>query len=79
MRIYSKNLSGIIGFIGKHSFGIYLFHLIVIKCFRKLLNAELNILLWVIFLIIVIGFSVGIGYISEICTKHIRFRMKQRS
>lgn len=79
MRIYSKNLSGIIGFIGKHSFGIYLFHLIVIKCFRKLLNAELSILLWVVFLIIIIGFSVGIGYISEICTKHIRFKMKQRS
>lgn len=62
-----------IGFIGQHSFGIYCFHQIIINCISTRLSKNLELWKWILCFVIVLAFSVFVGYIIEIGEQKIRF------
>lgn len=74
--IWKKKVFTPIECIGKHSYGIYCFHQIVINCVFTLLVKNNSLLLWLVTFIITVALSCGIGIGGELIEEKIRIRMK---
>ena len=65
-----------IKYIGKHSYGIYCFHQIVVNCVLKLLCANGNLFLWLVTFALIVAISCGVGIGGELVEERIRNMMK---
>ncbi len=54
-----------LAFLGKHSYGIYLFHYTIITCLVLIPHAESNVLLWLLFYFLVIAISSIVSIAEE--------------
>lgn len=66
-----------IEYIGKHSYGIYCFHQIVINCVLTLPLKNRNLLIWLATFILIAVISCGVGISGELIEEKIRMRMKK--
>lgn len=67
--VYFKNANGPIAFIGKHSFGVYLCHMIIIRCISTVFTSELGLVEWLLLFALTLLTSTAIGTISETLIK----------
>lgn len=76
--VWKKNVFAPIKYIGKHSYGIYCFHQIVINCVFTLLLKNNSLFLWVATFALTMAISCSVGITGELIEEKIRIRMKKR-
>ncbi len=65
-----------IEYIGKHRYGIYCFHQIVINCVLMLSFKNSNLFLWLATFVLIVVISSGVGIGAELIEGRIRFRLR---
>ena len=65
-----------IEYIGRHSYGIYCFHQIVINCVLTLPLENCNLLIWIVTFVLIAAISSSVGIGGELIEERIRLRLR---
>lgn len=71
-KFWKKKAFAPIRYIGKHSYGIYCFHQIIINCVFKLLHTNDSLFLWLVTFALIAAISCGVGISGELIEERIR-------
>ena len=74
--IWENRVLAPIEYIGRHSYGIYCFHQIVINCVLMLPLKNCNLLIWLVTFVLTAAISSGVGIGGELIEERIRLRIK---
>lgn len=65
LKILNNHYLKPIAFVGKYSFGIYLFHNILLNCFERIINTINSTFNWIFFYVLMVLLTIVIGYLVE--------------